>query len=421
MSFHFSLAGKIDFRPITRISTGSTGLFRNIADLSVESLDNLVFHIGMIELISYWKAACPPELRIMPHALSREQEAFWRKTYYLGLGEFFFMNSIDVSPDNFVRFIFPGQQAVPVFGDPFSGGSLVPVGGGKDSAVTLELARKAGLDHLPFVLGQVPSARDVIRAAGFTPDETVHFDRILDSRLLQLNEQGFLNGHTPFSALLGFYSLLAAYLTGRPHILLSNESSANEPTVPGTDINHQYSKSFEFEKDFRDYYTEHISSCFDYYSLLRPLTELQIAQIFSALRHFHPVFKSCNAGSKTASWCGKCPKCLFTAVMLLPFLEPEELTRIFGRDILDDPTLLPILEELAGRREIRPFDCIGTPDEVNAALKAGIARYRGKKPPALLEAWDTESFPEMNRLSPTLNADHFVPDDLLKIIRETLA
>ena len=115
--------------------------------------------------------------------------------------------------------------------------------------------------------------------------------------MLQLNAEGYLNGHTPFSALLAFLTLLIGVGSGSKYIALSNESSANESTVPGTDINHQYSKSIEFERDFRDYVSQHLSEEIQYFSFLRPLNEMQIASLFAQCEAYHPVFRSCNAGS----------------------------------------------------------------------------------------------------------------------------
>ena len=43
-------------------------------------------------------------------------------------------------------------------------------------------------------------------------------------------------------------------VSGASCVILSNEASANESTVKGEDINHQYSKSFEMEQDLDEYF-----------------------------------------------------------------------------------------------------------------------------------------------------------------------
>ena len=186
--------------------------------------------------------------------------------------------------------------------------------------------------------------------------------------MLQMNAEGYLNGHTPFSALLAFYTILLGFATKSKYIALSNESSANEPTVPDTEINHQYSKSVAFENDFRHYVSKYIDADIQYFSFLRPLNELQIAKFFSRAKEYRKVFKSCNAGSKTDSWCGKCPKCLFTWLALSPFIPRNELTEIFGKDLLKDNDLRVILDQLDGSVEVKPFECVGTVGEVRACV-----------------------------------------------------
>lgn len=399
-SFVFSIGGQIFFRPVVSVPY-NPAIFIPYENLSARALDNLAFHAGMIELVSYWKAACPPRVIIRPKSLSDDQLAFWRKIYFQGLGEFFHVNSIPADESDFMEIIAGEGPAIAPFGEFTGKGSIVPVGGGKDSAVTMELMKKAGEDWLPMVINPSPATDAVIRAAGVDVSRAITFHRQIDPQLLQLNHEGFLNGHTPFSALLAFYSLPASYLAGRREIILSNESSANEPTVPGTNINHQYSKSFSFEKDFRDYTQANISPAFNYFSLLRPLSELQIAALFSEMPQYFKAFRSCNAGSKTNSWCGRCPKCLFTFIILSPFIKNKQLEEIFGSNLTEkaksDPGLAVILEELTGRREIKPFECIGTMEEVNAALSG-----------------------ELGDLPHRYDNQHFVPEKYLPLIKKAL-
>ena len=251
--------------------------------------------------------------------------------------------------------------------------------------VTLELLRRNQIDILPLILNPRGATTECIKAAGFTPDTIFRITRTIHPQLLELNEKGFLNGHTPFSAMLGFNTILASVLSGRKHIALSNESSANESTVEGSSINHQYSKSFEFEEDFRNYVSKYISPKPNYFSFLRPLSELQIADLFSQYDNYHEVFRSCNVGSKTDSWCGNCPKCLFTYSILSPFLGQERLTTIFGKDLFSDIALTPFLRQLAGIESVKPFECVGTVDEVNASLQQTIASLGNGELPSLLD------------------------------------
>jgi len=163
----------------------------------------------------------------------------------------------------------------------------------------------------------------------------------------------------------------------------------------------------------------------DYFSFLRPLSELAIASVFSTLNAYHSVFRSCNVGSKKGVWCGKCSKCLFAYLMLAVYLPKPTLKGIFGSDLLDDPALSAVLDELSGVSETKPFECIGTIEEVNAALSY-IMRERTPGEYVLL---DTKADPYqdddkgLKRSLSTLFSIHepnLVPTELLKYLETAL-
>ena len=212
--------------------------------------------------------------------------------------------------------------------------------------------------------------------------------------MLEFNKLGYLNGHTPFSALCAFAAVLTALIYGKQYIALSNEASANEPTIHGSKVNHQYSKTFEFEKDFKYYMDHYLTPEIHYFSLLRGLSELQIAGIFSRLTEYLPVFRSCNVGSKEERWCGHCAKCLFVCIMLSAFLDDETLVSIFHADMLNDVTLIPLFEQLTGITDDKPFECVGTREEVNTAAAVSIRTHleQGKALPLLYEHYRRSSY-----------------------------
>ena len=390
-------------------------------DVPPQELDRMVFDIGMIELISYWKCACPPTVKVLCGALTDEQMAFWRKLYWNGLGEFFYTNDISESPEAFLR-VESGERRVENGerrtenktsqngGSPFStphsplSAYLVPIGGGKDSVVTLELLRRAGKTIRPLIMNPRGATRECARVAGFPLEEVLVIRRKIDPTLLDLNAKGYLNGHTPFSAMLAFYTRLASALSGIPNVALSNESSANESTVKGSYVNHQYSKSLEFENDFRNYVNE--AASFNYFSFLRPLSELQIAMLFSRFTAYHDVFRSCNVGSKEDIWCGHCAKCLFAYIILSPFIAPERLNAIFGKSMLDDTSLDLEFRQLLGLAETKPFECVGTVSEVRQALRMAVERWYKDRLPKLvqLEKLDKlEKLVQLDQLAPIGN------------------
>ncbi len=364
VKFYFSLNDEYFFTPSFEIAKRKFYDFNNLGN---NQIDTILFNIGMIELISYWKLACPKKVYITPFRLSEEQIKWWKKLYFNGLGEFFYLNGIKENVDDFMEIICESDISLNKINIPLSDATLVPVGGGKDSVVTLELLKNK-LPVIPLIINPRGATNECVKVAGFSEEQVAVIKRTLDPTMLRMNNEGFLNGHTPFSAMLAFYTLLIGFATNSKYIALSNESSANEPTVPDSEINHQYSKSIAFENDFRYYVNKYISSDIEYFSFLRPLNEIQIASLFSRNKDYYKVFKSCNAGSKTDSWCGKCPKCLFTYLIMSPFISQEDLINIFGKDLLNDNDLQPILKQLKGEADVKPFECVGTIEEVNACL-----------------------------------------------------
>jgi len=378
IQFDYQIGEDIRFQPNISLHPGKYSHFPE----QKEVLEGIIFHIGMIELISYWKCACSPTVLVKPYRLNEEQQIWWKKLYWYGLGEFFFKNKLYSDYDHFLNFVFDDEAkdstslTYPHIDD--SQRVIVPIGGGKDSVVTLEELR-VQCDIAPFIINPRGATIDCARIAGFdSEDKIIIMNREIDRNLLELNKQGYLNGHTPFSAMLAFYSLLVSAVTGIRDVALSNESSANEPTIPGTYINHQYSKSLEFEEDFRKYVHDYMGDSNHYFSYLRPLTELQIAEKFAKYPAYFHVFRSCNAGSKENKWCCHCPKCLFAYIILSPFIDDATMIDIFGEDLLDNPALEKTFDELTGIATIKPFECVGTIGEVNEALQR-IRETRGDK------------------------------------------
>ena len=414
--FEFSMGEEHHFSPKHRFQIPKEV---SLKDISKTELDLMVFHLGMVEVISYWKSACPPRLVIKGFKLNEEQIKWWKKLYFEGLGEFFYLNSIETNVDDFMEIICnEGSEMPPPSNSNLLEKVMVPIGGGKDSVVSLEILKDTKNTLVPFVINPRGATLESIKNAGFEKEEAFFTKRTIDKHLLELNAKGFLNGHTPFSAMLAFTSLIAARFNHAKYIALSNESSANESTVSGTNINHQYSKSFEFEEDFRSYYQKYIHSGIEYFSFLRPISELQIASLFSKFKHHHLSFRSCNVGSKENIWCGHCPKCLFTYILLSPFIPQQDMHQIFGKSLLNDITLQPDFLELRGLAETKPFECVGTVDEVALSLKNAQKEYFEEA--LMLNLSKSSSTQELDNALKEWNPQHFVPTEFENLLKKKL-
>ncbi len=411
ITYYFEIPGLTVFKPRYEID-------KKYVKKDIDSFAKyLVFHIGLVELISYWKCACPKNVIVKAGYLDDDQIAFFKKMYYYGLGEFFYVNNIDISLDDFMHIEVDAVKES--YDVTYEGvGNLIPVGGGKDSCVSLEILKN--MDNNPIIMNPKQVHLDCCYAAGYTDDEIVVYRRLLDKKLLELNEEGYLNGHTPFSSLVSFTTYLLAYLNNKRYIVLSNEDSSNESTVIGTKINHQYSKTYEYENDFNTYTKKYFGIDITYFSFLRPLKEIQIAYLFSNYKHYHKIFRSCNVGSKGATWqwCGKCAKCLFVYIILSPKLYKDELVDIFGTDMFEDSSLLEIFKELIGDAKTKPFECVGTIKEVRYALSATIKKL--DKLPYLLQYYKDHYDMVEENIIDSYNETNNLPKEYDDILKESL-
>lgn len=342
-----------------------------------QALDRACQALFFMAGVSYYKAYIPPQLIIEKGQLDPASAAFFSKTYQRGLGEFFYINKLD--PRTPVQF----PSNTPKLSTVQTGkqeGLLVGLGGGKDSLVSIELLRNKTA-VTTWSLGHRPQLTPLVERVGL-PHYWV--ERTWDRSLLEYNTQGALNGHIPISAIFACVGTVMAILTGQRDIVVSNEQSANEPTLhyDGIAINHQYSKSQEFEEDFQDYLHHNFGNSPRYYSFLRPLSELAIAELFANIgfEKYKDVFSSCNRAfvhtSNHMSWCGECPKCAFVFLALTPFIDRPQLEALWGgKNLLLDPELKPTYRQLLGIEGDKPLDCVGEVKESRAAMRLAQKLY----------------------------------------------
>lgn len=440
ISFSFKAPEDLAFSPWLIIKNIDP---KRIKKIGKKTIDELVFNLGLIEAVSYWKATCSPEILVKAGSLNDDQLRWWKDLIINGMGQYFYENQIDFREKNFLkiktllsaRTLFPRQGSKMKSikkAKPFKPVNLklkerylVPVGGGKDSIVTIELLKEAGKEINCFSLNPSKASKDVMKIAGCK--DPIIVIRKIDPKLFELNREGFLNGHTPFTAYLSFLSALCVVIFDYKFIAFSNEQSANEGNVWyfGKEVNHQYSKSFKFEKKFRNYLHKYLVKGIECFSFLRPLYELQIAKIFAGYPKYFKSFLSCNQ-SGTKEWCGKCPKCLFVFTSLYPFLDKKEIMTIFKQNLFSKKDLLQIMKELIGESDFKPFECVGTKKESITAFYLSLKKARqAGEIPFLLSYFKDRISPryfnlesESNRILSSYNAKHHLPIELRRALRD---
>lgn len=385
-------------------------------------LNELFFNFGIINAINYYKLSLAPKFTISCGELDNEQKDYFKKLFYNGLGELMFKNNLLMPYESFLEISAPAptQKHEFHFDDNFKG-NLITVGGGKDSIVTLEALRSSRDQNLCMqfnrdIYPENQAAIDCIHLAGYSTEQICNFNLSIDKQILELNKAGFYNGHVPFSGMLAFACAIVAYLNNLQYVVVSNEASANEGNIAGTTINHQYSKSYEFEQDFERYQNRYLCPYIHYFSLLRCMNEYEIVQKFIKFPSYLKVFRSCNVGTKTNSWCGHCAKCLYVYIMLYPFIDREKLINIFGHDLLDDDSLGLTFYGLINPDTTKPFECVGTRDEINYAIQLAINNTT-EQLPKLLD-WYKNNY-HYNLAAPQqvanyYNPEHNIPEQYLK-------
>lgn len=345
-------------------------------DYDAAVLDRAVQNLFFMAGISYYKAFLAPVIAIKAGQIDQQLSIFLGKTYQKGLGEFFYVNQRNPH----TPITFPVTTNITLNMLSVNGtGQLIGLGGGKDSLVSVELLREQPGIATWSVGHQSQLAPLVKRTA--LPHYAV--ERTWDRQLLQLNEQGALNGHVPISAILACVGTVVAILAGKQDVVVSNENSANEPTLTyqGVDINHQYSKSLEFEQDYQQLLQAQFGGGLRYYSLLRPLSELRISELFAnnAFAKYQDVFSSCNRAfthdSPGLYWCGECPKCAFVFLALTPFVAREKLEKLWGKNLLLDSRLTETYRSLLGIGGDKPLECVGEIQECRQAMRLAQQQY----------------------------------------------
>lgn len=327
--------------------------------------------------VSYYKMYLAPEIVVGSGDIDADLAAFLGKTYQKGLGEFFVVNQLD--PQTPITFPANCATIEPLQASTGSG-QLVGLGGGKDSLVSIELLRDQpniatwSLNHRAQLEGLVERV------------DLPHLwvEREWDQQIQTLNQKGALNGHIPISAIFSCVGAVVTVLGGYHDAVVSNESSASEPTMQYQDsaINHQYSKSLEYEQDFQACLRRLFGDCLRYYSYLRPFSELRIAELFATtvFAKYRDVFSSCNRAythdQHQMFWCGKCAKCAFVFLIFTPFIERPLLEELWhGKNLLREPSLDQTYKQLLGIEGDKPFDCVGEIKEARAAMRLAQKIY----------------------------------------------
>jgi len=340
--------------------------------------------LGAVLGLSYFKVAAPARFEILVPGVTDAGVEYLRALVREGLAEFAYRAGMagPLEPEILAETVQSRDEAKTLEGPP-----LVPIGGGKDSVVSVESLIKAGLEPVQFAVNPNTVIRSVAKASG---RPFVAATRTIDPALLGVNAEGALNGHVPVTAFNSLIALVQSALLGLGPVVMSNESSASDPTLTwnGAPVNHQWSKSLDAEVALIAMLRDQAGLVDSYFSLLRPFSELRIARAFSRITGYDGAIVSCNRafrlGASPPTWCGDCPKCRFVFLAFSPYMEPERLIGIVGSDLFADPDQVAGFGELIGLGEHKPFECVGEEAESTVALSLAARRPEWRNRPVLV-------------------------------------
>jgi UDP-N-acetyl-alpha-D-muramoyl-L-alanyl-L-glutamate epimerase len=419
VSLRYALDDQLEFVERFELPPGT-----RVSEENKEQVDGILLLLHLLAGVSYYKTAAPPSIECepVPSAVSKLLEA----VYSEGLGEFAFTNELDALPSP----AFPAREVdIPTLKPKSIERVLVPIGGGKDSAVALEIVRRSGREISLFSVGD---AGPISRTAAVAELPHLIVRRKLDPIIGDLNRAGALNGHVPITAIVSCVAILTAALHNFDAVAMANERSASKGNVTwgGIDVNHQFSKSIHAESLMRSALVE-LGVDVDYFSVLRPASELAIAKAFTRLTAYHQAFSSCNTNFRldgsvpSARWCCDCPKCRFVFLVMAPFSEPEHMREIFGFDMLEDESQFEGFALLTATGGFKPFECVGEEEESKAAIGmlAADPRWRDHRIVRRLADQVLTGSPTEETLAAKaleLSDEHTVPPELMASLRALL-
>ncbi len=380
----YSFDWKVFFEEFISFKNDNFFVWKN---LDKKIIDNILFSLHIAFWISYYKFFPTKKLILKTWILDENQIKFWHKFYLNWLWEFFYTNNF--SPKWYLNFVCEREKKYEKIDYQTSNKSLVPIWWWKDSIVSIELLKQINEEFDLFTF----SSKDNILYQN--TEKNSWKSRLFIKRTLSKNIKDFIdawyyNWHVPITGLIAFVMQLVSYIYDYKYLVLSNEKSANfwNTTWEWFEINHQWSKSLDFEVEFKKYIENYICSNTYYFSLLRPFYEIKIAEIFSkTAKKYFSTFSSCNTNFKILTtfdkhwyWCEKCPKCAFVYVILRAFLDKNQILEIFSKDLFQDETMIELFKELAWISWIKPFECVWTNEEVVYSLIKIIKNYDWELP-----------------------------------------
>jgi UDP-N-acetyl-alpha-D-muramoyl-L-alanyl-L-glutamate epimerase len=383
LNFAFSVAA-MKFQPVVRLH----GLRPDeMVRLSTETSHSLIRALAIIEAFSYWKAFCSPTIEVALPPPGADELDWWRSFWPDAMAEFFYRNGIDFTDAGFLDIVAaPARETARLEGaeahrkpgaTALQPVPLVMFSGGKDSLALALMLSDGGRRQIDCFLYNPTSEQSRLAESVAAGGRILRVERHILPELLELNAKNHPNGHTPYSAYLGVAATLVGYLRGSENVVAGNSRSDDEPNIDsyfGRSVNHQWTKTYAFEKALRDYRDRWVPCAPTYSSPFRPLFELQVLSSLSDSIDSYLRTASCNR-TKGIGWCGECAKCAWVFLATAALFGLSTAVQKFNADLFTRSDLSELYMRMAGLVGTKPFECTGTEEEVRVAIRAVSRRY----------------------------------------------
>lgn len=265
---------------------------------------------------------------------------------------------------------------------------LVSNGGGKDSHLSMRLMEEAGFEFGIYTHARTEYGRSDIqlreqaknlkhlKRKNILQNEIIIYDDFTDGTFVQ-NYFPEIKGECTlgFPCQVGFpemffEAIVFVLAKGYNYFITGNERSANASQVKGLEnqdqVNHQYLKSYDSEKNLNHYISNFLLDEFEVFSILRPLHDYKIYRLISKYPEIIPDIHSCNI---VKPWCKNCSKCAYVFLILAAVFDENKILENFQENLFAKETLMIYWEQLLGLGEHNAFECVGEVDETRAAFK----------------------------------------------------
>ncbi len=381
-----------------------------------KTIKNVVFNIGLMNLIDFDQIVIPDEVHINAGKLTKYAKEFYFYVRDNYARQSFFERKMPLS--KLTRKIYSKGPKYGIYKGLLNKKQVVcSFGGGKESLLYFYLFKKWNIKGCWFYRDKATNVK--IKKSIMDSLDTKDYIRVAERTVgdIQLPPS---RTHTGISIFI-FLMVLIALHKKYSYICMGNERSANDPYCiwDGKVVNHQFDKAIPYRLKINEYIKKYIAPEINFFSIFEGLYEFKLAQLIPIIdTKSLMLMTSCNKGTDRKKWCCKCPKCAWGFAILSYALGKDKAIKIVGEDIFNDVWLF---KEMLDPKIRKPFECLGERTEIWLILSKCIEKKQKGK---VLDYFRRHYLDEIRNLLPEYEKKYTkvypnptIPDFIKKRIR----